>query len=174
MPKKPTDIELEASLYRSGWLRLSMGAAYALGQERVDAEYFDRPRAHEDLLSVSLEWDRENKRLTVRGGEGPLKLKVYSRRWFPEGGSPRSIRPLFMILTPSKFRRASKGLWVPSTHRFPLQKVAEATLILDRSAGGLKVKHRRRRRPNRPKRTYLQNLKGQAALTTHENSKERG
>lgn len=150
MKRKANDTDLEASLYRKGWLRLSMGAAYALGQDRIDAEYFERPRAD---LRVSLEWDRENKRLTLRGGEGPFKLKVYSRRWFKKDGSPQVIRPLFMIITPRKFRVASKGLWVPSTHRFTLQKVGEKTLVLDRGAGGVRVKQRpRRRRKNRPYR----------------------
>lgn len=57
---------LEASLDRKGYLRLSMNAAYALGQTPVDAATLGNPQKQ---LRISLEWDRERMALTLRGGE---------------------------------------------------------------------------------------------------------
>lgn len=155
MKKRSRVTDLEASIYKIGWLRLNMGAAYALGQEPMDDTYFERPLAERNLLRVELVWDRQSERLTLRGGKGPFKLHVYSRS-LRDGELKKSIRPLFMILVPKKFLRASKGLWVPSTRRFILEKVADRTLVLDRAGGGVKVTHRR---PHRPKRPYRRNLK---------------
>jgi len=151
--RRANDTEFEASLYKIGWIRLNMAAAYALGQEIVDDAYFEQPPTERNLLSIELIWDRQNKILTLRGGKGPFKLRVYSRS-VREGELRKSLRPLFMILISSKFLRASKGLWVPSTRRFTMQKVAEQTLLLDRAGGGVKVTHRT---PHRPKRPYRRN-----------------
>jgi hypothetical protein len=60
-------------------------------------------------------------------------------------------RPLFMIIMPLEFLRASKGLWVSSTHRFTLDQVAEKTLVLDRELG-VKVANQRLRGPKGPYR----------------------
>src|SRR5215207_3599176 len=150
--KKSADSDLEASLYKIGWLRLSMAAAQALGQEPVDIAYFDRPVR--DLLSVKLEWDREARRLTLRGGEGPFKVHVYRRGRLRENGTRTTgARPMFMIIIPSKFLRASPGLWVSSTHRFTLEPVAERTLVLDRDLGVKSANRRLRglKGPYRPR-----------------------
>ena len=148
--KKSEDSDLAASLYRIGWLRLSTAAAYALGQQPVDSAYFDGPER--DLLSVDLQWNREKGRLTIRGGKGPFKVRVYRRGRLREDGTMTTgARPLFMIIIPSKFFRASKGLWVPSTHRFTLERVAEKTLVLDREVG-VKVANQRLRGPKGPYR----------------------
>lgn len=140
----------EASLYRVGWLRLNMAAAYALGQKPIDAAYFERPPAERELLRVLLVWDRQLGHLTLRGGEGPFTLNVYCRRAKVEHG--KTIQPLFMILIPAKFLRVSKGLGVPSTRRFTLVKVAERTLVLDRQGGAVKVANQRLRGPCGPYR----------------------
>jgi len=152
MKKRSKVTDLEASLYKSGWLRLNMGAAYALGQEEVDDAYFERPPAERSLLSLELVWDRQKELLTLRGGQGPFKLRVYSRS-LREGELRKSIRPLFMILVPRKFLRASRELGVPSTRRFTLVKVADRTLVLDRAGGGVKVT----RRTPWPRRPYRRN-----------------
>jgi len=130
--------DLEASLYKNGHFALSMAAAYALGQIAIDAKYFERPTSERDLLSVSLEWDQWAMRLTLRGGEGPFKLHVYSRSLVVQG-KRKLIRPLFLIIIPSKFLLASKGLRVRSTHRFKLARVADRALVLDREGGGVKT-----------------------------------
>lgn len=132
--KRKSITDIDASLYRNGWLRLSMGAALALGQSPIDGAYFERTASERDVLRVLLEWDRLSGRLTLRGGEGPHKLRVYAR--FAKGGTRKLIQPLFMIIVPSKLLRASKGLRVPSTRRFTLTMVAERTLVLDRAGGG--------------------------------------
>lgn len=148
--KKSDDSDLEASLYRKGWLRLNLGAAQALGQELIDTAYFDRPVR--ELLSVKLEWDREARRLTLRGGEGPFKVHVYRRGRLRENGTRTTgARPLFMIILPSRFLRASPGLWVASTHRFTLERLAERTLVLDRDLG-VKSANRKLRGPKGPYR----------------------
>ena len=148
--KKSADSDLVASLNKIGWLRLSMAAAHALGQQPVDAAYFDGPER--DLLSVNLQWNRVKRRLTLRGGEGPFKVRVYRRGRLRENGTRTTgARPLFMIIIPSRFFRAAKGLWVPSTHRFTLERVAEKTLVLDRELG-VKVANQRRRGPKGPYR----------------------
>jgi len=150
--RRANDTEFEASLYKIGWIRLNMAAAYVLGQEVVDEAYFEQPPTERNLLSIELIWDRQTERLTLRGGKGPFKLHVYSRS-LREGELKKSIRPLFMILISSKFLRISKGLWVPSTRRFVLENVADRTLVLDRAGGGVKVTHRSRG-PKRPYRRY--------------------
>jgi hypothetical protein len=61
--RRANDTEFEASLYKIGWIRLNMAAAYALGQEVVDDGYFGQPPTERNLLSIEL----------ISGAEGRIR-----------------------------------------------------------------------------------------------------
>lgn len=138
MSPRKGSVSLSATLYKVGWIRLSAGAAFALGQGPVDESFFSQPPAERPLLGVSLHWDHAARQLTLRGGEGSFKLHVYHR--------PGS--PLFLIIA-GTFIRSQRGLWVPSSRRFPLVEVAERTLVLSRGGGYVRVKRPLSRRKRR-------------------------
>lgn len=138
MSPRKASVSLSATLYKVGWIRLSAGAASALGQRVVDESYFSQPCAERPLLGVSLHWDHAASQLTLRGDGGPFKMHVYHR--------PAS--PLFLIIA-GTFIRSQRGLWVPSSLRFPLVEIAERTLVLDRGGEFVRVKRPRSRRKRR-------------------------
>lgn len=135
MSPRAASVSLSATVYKVGWIRLSAGAASALGQGPADESFFSRAPAERSLLGVSLHWDHAARRLTLRGDEGPFKLHVYHR--------PSS--PLFLIIA-GTFIRSQRGLWVPSSRRFPLIEIAERTLVLNRGGECVRVKRPRSRR----------------------------
>lgn len=133
MSPRAASVSLSATLYKVGWIRLSAGAAAALGQGPIDRSPQRLPES--SLLRVSLDWDAFTLQLTLRGGEGPFKLHVYHR----------TRTPIFLIISYAFFR-SSKGLRVRATTKFPLDEVGERKLVLSRGGESLKVSRPRRKR----------------------------
>jgi hypothetical protein len=129
----------QATIYKIGTIRLNASAAEGLGLEHVDADYFSRPLTERQSLSISLDWSRSSRLLTIRGGDGPYRLHVY-----PKAGT----LPCFLIIASAFFRQAV-GLRVPAARRFGLVEIEERALTLNRD-DPYSIKVSRRRRRGRP------------------------